>query len=152
MCSLHRLICFTIKLPPKSGMLSVEQELHLGNIASVIVVCNMWLQKKRRSKQPLVIHACTSSQKLLTTGQFFQHIQAYFSAHPPPFRVIMGPYPKYQGWNIVRNDHIRAARSAAAEVKFAAICGVLRAVGQPNLAKKMHSGWKVCMVNNTCLS
>jgi len=89
------------------------------------------------------VHACTSSQNPLTTGQFFQHVQAYFSSHPPPFRVILGPYPKYQGLNVVSNNHFRAVRYVLAEAKFVVLCGVLRAAGQEHLAKKLFSGWKV---------
>lgn len=89
------------------------------------------------------MHACTSSQNPLTTGQFLQHVQAYFTCHPPPFRVILGPYPKYQGLNVVNNNHFRAVRFVLAEAKFVVLCGVLRAAGQEHLAKKLFSGWKV---------
>ena len=101
------------------------------------------VQGHSRQRHPLIVHACTSSQNPLTTGQFFQHIQAYFTAHPPPFRVIVGPYPSYRGLNIVSNRQMRAARSAIAEAKFVAICAVLRAAGRERLAKRLFSGWKV---------
>lgn len=115
------------------------QWLCFGNLELVI-----WLQGVLRGqKHPLVVHACTSSQNALSTGKFFQHIQAHFTAHPPPFRVILGAYPKYQGLNIVRNRQMLAARSALAEAKFVALCAALRLAGRDRLARKLLAGWKV---------
>lgn len=94
-------------------------------------------------KRPLIVHACTSSQNPLTTGQFFQYIQAFFTAQPPPFRVIVGAYPKYQGHNIVHSKQMLAARSALAEAKFLALCIALKAACRERLANKLYAGWKV---------
>lgn len=99
-------------------------------------------QGHKARRAPLIVHACTSSQNFMTTGQFFQHIQAYFTSHPPPFRVILGAYPKYQGRNIVHTKQMLAARSALAEAKFVAICTGLRISGRERLAKKLYAGWK----------
>ncbi|KAL0047381.1 hypothetical protein WJX82_002034 [Trebouxia sp. C0006] len=111
--------------------------------SSILAAAAVTAQGCSRHRHPLVVHACTSSQNPITTGQFFQHIQAYFSSHPPPFRVILGPYPKYQGLNIVSNSrHLRVVRYALAEAKFVVLCGVLRAAGREHLAKKLFSGWK----------
>ena len=119
---------FAIVIQPKAAYRLSQREL-----------C---LQGCSRNRHPLIVHACTSSQNPLTTGQFFQHIQAY---HLPPFRVILGPYPKYQGLNIVSNSrHLRAVRYALAEAKFVVLCGVLRAAGREHLARKLFAGWKVC--------
>lgn len=100
------------------------------------------VQARRWQPQPFIVHACTSSQTPLTTGQFFQHIQSYFTQHPPPFRVILGPYPKYEGWNIVRSRHSMRLRSGMADVKFKVMCLALEAAGQQRLAKKLYTGWK----------
>ncbi|KAA6426508.1 MAG: hypothetical protein FRX49_03618 [Trebouxia sp. A1-2] len=116
-----------------------------GDIVSstILAAAAVTAQGCSRNRHPLIVHACTSSQNPLTTGQFFQQIQAYFSTHPPPFRVILGPYPKYQGLNIVSNSsHLRAVRYILAEAKFVVLCGALRAAGQEHLAKKLFSGWK----------
>ena len=94
-------------------------------------------------RRPFIVHACTSSQNSLTTGQFFQHIQAYFTSQPPPFRVIVGAYPKYQGHNIVHSKQMLAARSALAQAKFLALCAALKAAGRQRLANKLYAGWKV---------
>lgn len=108
------------------------------------------LQVSRWQPQPLIVHACTSSQNPLNTGQFFQHIQSYFTQHPPPFRVILGPYPNYEGWNIVRNRHSMRLRSAMADIKFKMLCFLLEAAGQPRLAKKLYTGWKASVLNLQC--
>ncbi|KAL0022255.1 hypothetical protein WJX77_010593 [Trebouxia sp. C0004] len=111
--------------------------------STILAAAAVTAQGCSRNRHPLIVHACTSSHNPLTTGQFFQHIQEYFSSHPPPFRVILGPYPKYQGLNIVSNSrHLRAVRYALAEAKFVVLCGVLRAAGQEYLAKKLFLGWK----------
>ena len=94
------------------------------------------------------MHACTSSHNPLNTGQFFQHIQRYFTQHPPPFRVILGPYPKYEGWNIVRSMHSMRLRSAMAEVKFRGLVFVLEAARQQRLAKKLYTGWKASIASD----
>lgn len=104
---------------------------------------SLGIQGHKARRAPLIVHACTSSQNFMTTGQFFQHIQAYFTSHPPPFRVILGAYPKYQGRNIVHTKQMLAARSALAEAKFVAICTGLRISGRERLAKKLYAGWKV---------
>ena len=57
--------------------------------------------------------------------------------------MILGPYPKYQGFNIVSSSQVRAVRSAMAEVKVVVLCGLLRAAGRGRLAVKLYSGWKV---------
>ncbi|KAL3139076.1 Fatty acyl-CoA reductase 2 [Trebouxia sp. C0010 RCD-2024] len=106
-------------------------------------------QGHKARRPPLIVHACTSSQNFMTTGQFFQHIQAYFTLHPPPFRVILGGYPKYQGGNIVHTKQMLAARSALAEAKFVAICTVLRISGRERLAKKLYAGWKAWQKYNS---
>ena len=110
------------------------------------------LQGHIRHRPPLMVHVCTSSQNPLTTGHFFQHVQTYFSSHPPPFRVILGPYPKYQGFNIVSSSQVRAVRSAMAEAKIVVLCGLLRAAGRERLAKKLYSGWKVSHAAHCCVT
>lgn len=101
------------------------------------------LQGRRMENRPLIVHACTSSQNSLTTGQFFQYVQAYFTSQPPPFRVILGAYPKYQGHNIVHSKQMLAARSALAEAKFVTLCTALKAAGKDRVANKLYAGWKV---------
>ena len=101
------------------------------------------MQAGSRQAQASIVHACTSTQNPLTTEQFFQHIQRYFTHHPPPFRVIVGPYPKYEGLNIVHSIHGMRFRSALAEAKFRALSFVLEAAGKQRLAKKLYAGWKV---------
>ena len=122
-------------------------------VAAGLVTAADGTQGVKTQQQPLILHACTSSQNPLMTGQFFQHIQEYFTSHPPPLKVILGPYPKYQGLNIVSNRQALLVRSALAEAKFATIGAALRAFGQDRLAKKLVIGWKVgsvCDMGLTC--
>lgn len=79
----------------------------------------------------------------LPPANSFNIFRHTFHPTPLPFRVILGPYPKYQGLNVVNNNHFRAVRFVLAEAKFVVLCGVLRAAGQEHLAKKLFSGWKV---------
>ena len=100
----------------------------------------------RQIQPPLVVHACTSAQRPLTTGLFFQLIQQHFTQHPPPFRVLLGAYPRYQGANIVTDPALFRLRSALAEAKFTALACSLRAAGRGKLAARLYNGWKVGFV------
>ena len=104
-----------------------------------------WLQahSSRQVQPPLVVHACTSAQRPLTTALFFQLIQQHFTQHPPPFRVLLGAYPRYQGANIVTDPALFRLRTSLAEAKFTALACALRAAGRGRLAARLYNGWKV---------
>ena len=92
------------------------------------------------------MHACTSAQRPLTTGLFFQLIQQHFTQHPPPFRVLLGAYPRYEGANIVTDPTLFRLRTALAEAKFTALACALRAAGRGKLAARLYNGWKVVLL------
>ena len=114
---------------------------HLAHSALLVP----WLQARssRQVQPPLVVHACTSAQWPLTTGRFFQLIQQHFTQHPPPFRVLLGAYPRHQGANIVTDPALFRLRTALAEAKFTGLACALRAAGRGKLAARLYNGWQV---------
>ena len=71
----------------------------------------------------------------------------YWSEHPPPTRLSVGEYPRMDAPTPpvgVPDDSWTFWRwNAAANAKFWAISGALKALGQSALATKIWAGWQV---------
>ncbi|CAL8472356.1 g11899 [Coccomyxa elongata] len=117
---------------------------------SAASVQNSWDRSR-----PLIVHAASSTSYPISHYSIYkENVYPYWSANPAKFRFNFGGYQRYDASGPMsfyqqEGSAVFKVRQWLGGIKFWIVCGIIRALGYPALAKKVWAGWQAWQTYNT---